>query len=92
MANQERYQTCWETYLLVLHTTRVGTMSQFMHKPQGEHMEAIYSVLRYLKGTPTKGIMLQKNGNLKMEAHTMTLMQIGMETEMIENQPLITLL
>lgn len=31
-----------------------------MHVPTQTHMEAVYRVLRYLKGCPDKGIMYQK--------------------------------
>lgn len=38
----------------------VGVISQFMHVLTQAHIEAVYRVLRYLKGCPCKGIMYQK--------------------------------
>ena len=35
----------------------VGVVSQFMHSPHESHMEAIYRILRYLKSTPSNGIL-----------------------------------
>lgn len=48
----------------------VGVLSQFMHKPQTDHLEAALRVVRYLKGTPRKGVLFQKNGHLEIEAYT----------------------
>ena len=35
--------------------------SQFMHEPYEEHLGAVHCILRYLKGTPRKGLLLKKN-------------------------------
>ena len=35
----------------------VGVVSRFMHRPQVHHMEAIIKILRYLKGSPGRGIL-----------------------------------
>lgn len=34
----------------------VSVVSQFMHSPFEEHLEAVYRILRYLKGNPGKGL------------------------------------
>ncbi|RDX74493.1 hypothetical protein CR513_45757, partial [Mucuna pruriens] len=34
----------------------VNMVSQFMHSPSEEHLEVIYKILWYLKGTPRKGL------------------------------------
>ena len=34
----------------------VNYVSQFMHSPKESHMEAIHRILKYLKGTPGKGL------------------------------------
>ena len=36
----------------------VSIVSQFMHSPSEEHMDAIYRILRYLKCAPGKGLLL----------------------------------
>ena len=33
----------------------VSVVSQFMHSPNEEHLEVVYQVLKYLKGSPKKG-------------------------------------
>jgi hypothetical protein len=41
-------------------------VSQFMHSPKEEHLEAVMRILRYLKGTPGKGIVFRKNSHLNV--------------------------
>ena len=48
----------------------VGVVSRFMHRPQVQHMEAVYRILKYLKGSPGRGILYQKNGHLDLMAYT----------------------
>jgi len=38
----------------------VGIVSQFMHSLTGMHLEATYHILKYLKGTPGKGLLFIK--------------------------------
>jgi hypothetical protein len=40
-----------------------------MHDPRTGHMEAIYQILRYLKGTPGKRLWFRKNQNLDLEGY-----------------------
>ena len=40
----------------------VGVVSQFMHNPMEEHLEAVYQILRYLKKNLGCGLMLKKGG------------------------------
>ena len=40
----------------------VSLVRQFMHSPHEEHLEAIYRILRYLKGAPGKGLFFKKIG------------------------------
>lgn len=35
----------------------ISLVSQFMHSPSEEHMDAIYRILRYLKCAPGKGLL-----------------------------------
>lgn len=48
----------------------VSMVSQFMHSPGQEHFDAAYRILRYLKGTPGKGLMFWKRDNLQIEVYT----------------------
>lgn len=50
----------------------VSRVSQFMHSPCEEHLEAAYRILRYLKGTPGKGLFFKKGENRCIEAFTDT--------------------
>lgn len=43
-----------------------------MHQSSVEHMEVVYRILRYLKGTPEKGLYFSKNDNSKIEGYTDT--------------------
>lgn len=45
-------------------------VSQFMHAPCKEHMEAVYKILKYLKGTPRKGLFFRKNDQRRIIAYT----------------------
>ena len=39
----------------------VSIISQFMHSPTKRHLKATYHILRYLKGTPRKGLLFKKS-------------------------------
>ena len=39
----------------------VSCVSQFMHSPSNTHMQAVYRILKYLKGTPGRGLLFKKN-------------------------------
>ncbi|RVW50307.1 Retrovirus-related Pol polyprotein from transposon RE1 [Vitis vinifera] len=41
----------------------LSVMSQYMHNPGEQHMNAIMRILRYLKNAPGKGILFTKNVN-----------------------------
>lgn len=56
-ANKERYQRLVGKLIYLSHTRHeiayvVSIVSQFMHSPSEEHMEAVMRILRYLKGAP----------------------------------------
>ncbi|XP_050877706.1 uncharacterized mitochondrial protein AtMg00810-like [Lathyrus oleraceus] len=38
----------------------VSVVSQFMHSPFEKHLEAVYRILRYLKGNTGKGLFFKK--------------------------------
>ncbi|XP_073129110.1 secreted RxLR effector protein 161-like [Henckelia pumila] len=75
MVDKERYQ-CLVGRLIYLSHTRpdiafaVSTVSQFMHSPKQEHLDDVYSILRYLKGKPGKRIMFEDKGHLQVEVFT----------------------
>ena len=47
----------------------VGIVSQFMHEPKELHLQVVYRILHYLKGTPGKGILFKKGGKFTLEAY-----------------------
>ena len=48
----------------------VSMVSQFMHSLGQEHFDAIYRILRYLKGTPAKGLLFEDRGHLRVKVYT----------------------
>lgn len=44
----------------------VSLVSQFMHNPGEEHMQAVTRILQYLKASPGKGIMFRKNKHVQL--------------------------
>jgi Reverse transcriptase (RNA-dependent DNA polymerase) len=74
-ANKERYQRLVGKLIYLSHTRpdiayAVSVVSQFMHAPGEQHMEAVFRILRYLKGAPGRGIYFKKNGHLRIEGYT----------------------
>ncbi|PRQ41825.1 putative RNA-directed DNA polymerase [Rosa chinensis] len=73
--NKSRYQ-CLVGKLIYLSHTRpdiayaVGVVSQFMHAPSEDHMNAVYRILRYLKAAPGKGLLFAKKDKLVVEGYT----------------------
>lgn len=48
----------------------LGVVSQFMHNPKEQHMNAVMGILRYLKGSLGKGILFRKNNHHEIEGYT----------------------
>ena len=48
----------------------VSLVSQFMHSPNEEHMQAVRIILHYLKATPRQGILFAPGANLKVQECT----------------------
>jgi len=48
----------------------VSVVSQFMHDPREMHLQAVNRILQYLKGSPGKGILFKRGGNMVLEAYT----------------------
>ena len=61
-----RYQRLVGRLMYLAHTRSdlayaLSIVSQFMHNPGEQHMNAVMRILRYLKSTPGKGILFTKN-------------------------------
>jgi hypothetical protein len=61
-----RYQKLVGKLIYLSHTRpdiayAVRVVSQFMHNPSEDHMEAVIRILRYLKASPGKGLKFSKN-------------------------------
>lgn len=57
-------------YLAFTHselTYVVHVLSQFMHDPKQEHWEGALHLVRYLKGSPGHGILLNSNNDLSLQ-------------------------
>lgn len=75
VTNIDRFQHLVGRLIYLSHTRpdiafAVSLVSQFMHAPGQEHFETIYRILRYLKGSPGKGLLFRKNGHLQVEVYT----------------------
>ena len=73
--DKEMYQHLVGKLIFLSHTRpditfAVSLVSQFMHCPREVHLQATYSILHYLKGTPGRGILYKRNGNTILEAYT----------------------
>ena len=70
-----RYQWLVGRLIYLSHTRpdiayAVSVVSQFMHSPSEEHMDAVYRILRYLKCAPGKGLLFSKNNVSNIEGYT----------------------
>ncbi|CAL5428100.1 unnamed protein product [Camellia sinensis] len=73
--DKARYQRLVGRLMYLAHTRPdlayvLSVVSQFMHSPSEEHMNAVIRILRYLKSSPGKGIMFTKGCNLEVEGYT----------------------
>jgi hypothetical protein len=72
-----RYQRLVGKLIYLSHTRpdiayAVSVVSQFMHNPSEDHMDAVIRILRYLKASPGKGLMFSKNSHLEINGYTDT--------------------
>ncbi|CAL8133286.1 unnamed protein product [Prunus armeniaca] len=51
-------------------TYAVSIVSQFMHSPTMLHLNVVKRILRYLKGSVGRGILMRKNDNVHILGHT----------------------
>ena len=70
-----RYQRIVGKLIYLSHTRpdiayAVSVVSQFMHCPSEDHMNAVIRILRYLKFSPGKGLMFTRNNHLRVEGYT----------------------
>ena len=75
LANRDEYQRLVGKLIYLAHTRPniayvVGVISQFVHKPQENHMDATLRIVRYLKGTAGYGVLLRKNDDLEVDGYT----------------------
>ncbi|RVW85258.1 Retrovirus-related Pol polyprotein from transposon RE1 [Vitis vinifera] len=73
--DRDRYQRLVGRLIYLSHTRpdiafSVSMVSQFMHVLGPEHFEAVYRILRYLKGTPGKALLFKSRGHLQIETYT----------------------
>ena len=70
-----RYQWLVGKLIYLSHTRpniayAVSVVSQFMHAPSEEHMNAVYRILKYLKSALGRGFLFFKNGVHEIEGYT----------------------
>ncbi|XP_034674238.1 secreted RxLR effector protein 161-like [Vitis riparia] len=70
-----RYQRLVGKLIYLSHTHldiayAASVVSQFMHNPSEDHMDAIIRILRYLNSSPGKGLLFSKNGHLRINGYT----------------------
>ncbi|KAJ0666336.1 putative RNA-directed DNA polymerase [Helianthus annuus] len=75
LADKGEYQRIVGKLIYLSHTRpdiayAVGVVSQFMHQPQVTHMEAVWRIIRYLKGTPGHGVLFKTNKHLETQVYT----------------------
>lgn len=60
------YLSCTCPYI----TYAIGVVSQFMHQPQVDHMDVMWRIIRYIKGTVGPGVWFKANGHLNAKVDT----------------------
>lgn len=69
MVDKGRYQRLVGKVIYLSHTRPdmafvVSLVSQSMHAPGSEHKEVVFRIIRYLKGSPEKGLLYKNHGHL----------------------------
>lgn len=70
-----RYQQMVGNLLYLSHTCPdiafvVGVVSQHSHDPRQKHLDEVYRILRYLKGSLERGLLFKKSGKRNVEMFT----------------------
>jgi hypothetical protein len=47
----------------------MSVVSRYMNDPRSGHLEAAHRILRYLKGTPRRGLLFKANGHLNVDGY-----------------------
>ena len=73
--DKERYQKLVGRLLYLCHTRpdiayAVSIVSRYMHEPRSGHLDIVYRILRYLKGSPGKGLWFRSNGHLGVDGYS----------------------
>ncbi|KAL6326119.1 hypothetical protein AAG906_000994 [Vitis piasezkii] len=73
--NKGRYHRLVGKLIYLSHTRSdiaftISYVSQFMHQPLGEHMEAVHKILRYIKGTFGRSLFFRKTMGRSIEVYT----------------------
>jgi len=73
--DKEIYQRLVDKLIYLSHTRlavafAVGLVSQFMHQPKEIHLQDALRIVQYLKGTPSRRILFELNGSMRLEAYT----------------------
>ena len=72
--DRDQYQRLVGRLIYLSHTRpdiafAVSVVSQFMHDPKTQHMNAVLRIIRYLKSCPGRGLLYRPHGNLKVECY-----------------------
>ncbi|WOH10052.1 hypothetical protein DCAR_0729513 [Daucus carota subsp. sativus] len=72
--DKRRYQRLVGRLIYLCHTRpdityAVSIVSRYMHDPRTEHWEATLRILRYLKGSPGKGLWFKAHGSTGVEGY-----------------------
>lgn len=75
--DREKFQRLVGRLIYLSHTRpnisfAMSVISQFMHAPQVEHLEAAFRILKYLKGSPSRGLIFKKGKELLVEGYSDT--------------------
>lgn len=72
--DKESYQRLVGRLLYLCHTQpdiafAVSVVSRYMHEPRSGHLDAVHRILRYLKGSPGKGLLFKSYGHLVVDCY-----------------------
>ncbi|XP_020271454.1 uncharacterized protein LOC109846618 [Asparagus officinalis] len=72
--DRERYHRLVGRLIYLSHTRpdisfAVSVVSRYMHDPRKGHMDAVYQILRYLKGSPGKELRFKRSGHVNIKGY-----------------------